>query len=141
MITKEEINRLIEAASPKLRLAIILSSECGLRLGEIIALTPEDIDLDNREINVDKIATFHDGEWKLEDNITMKHRKVDMTDDVIAEIGRVGLLNDCSPLAIRGQYRKLTRELGIDSKFHDLRKYYLNSDPGHLEELVTFKEV
>ena len=92
--------------------------------------------------NVDKSATYHDGAWKLEDSITKNsHRKVDMTDEVIEEIGKVGLLNGYTPLAIRGQYRNLTRKLGIDSNFHDLRKYYLNSDPEHLEELVIFKEV
>ena len=141
MITKEDINRLIEVANPKLRLAIILSSECGLRSGEISALTPEDIELENKEISVDKTLVFHGNKWQIEDSITKNYRKVGITDKVIEEIGRIELLKDYSPLAIRRQYHFLTQQLGIDSIFHDLRKYYLNSNPEHLKELDIFKEV
>jgi len=37
---------LIEAITPRYRAAVLLGAGCGLRRGEIIALTPQDIDLE-----------------------------------------------------------------------------------------------
>jgi integrase len=41
-----QVAALIEAITPRYRAAVLLGAWCGLRRGEIIALTPQDIDLD-----------------------------------------------------------------------------------------------
>jgi integrase len=43
---------LIEAITPRYRAAVLLGAWCGLRRGEIIALTPRDIDLDAGTVTI-----------------------------------------------------------------------------------------
>lgn len=40
-----EVVALVEAITPRYRAAVVLAARCGLRRGEIIALTREDVDL------------------------------------------------------------------------------------------------
>ena len=47
-----QVVALIEAITPRYRAAVLLGAWCGLRRGEIIALTPQDIDLDAGTVTV-----------------------------------------------------------------------------------------
>ena len=47
-----QVAALIEAITPRYRAAVLLGAWCGLRRGEIIALRPEDIDLDAGTVTV-----------------------------------------------------------------------------------------
>jgi integrase len=47
-----QVAALIEAITPRYRAAVLLGAWCGLRRGEIIALTPQDIDLDTGTVTV-----------------------------------------------------------------------------------------
>jgi integrase len=47
-----QVVALIEAITPRYRAAVLLGAWCGLRRGEIIALTPQDIDLEARTVTV-----------------------------------------------------------------------------------------
>ncbi len=48
------VDGLLNAKYEPYRAAFLLALECGLRLGEIVALSPEDINLDLRHVNVTK---------------------------------------------------------------------------------------
>jgi integrase len=52
VLTKNEIERLIEAAHPKYRVLLATAAFTGLRLGELLALVWADVDLDNGFIHV-----------------------------------------------------------------------------------------
>lgn len=47
-----QVVALIEAITPRYRAAVLLGAWCGLRRGEIIALTPQDIDLDAATVTI-----------------------------------------------------------------------------------------
>jgi integrase len=47
-----QVVTLIEAITPRYRAAVLLGAWCGLRRGEIIALTPQDIDLDAGTVTI-----------------------------------------------------------------------------------------
>ncbi len=47
-----QVVALIEAITPRYRAAVLLGAWCGLRRGEIIALTPQDIDLDAGTVTI-----------------------------------------------------------------------------------------
>ena len=48
----DQLAALIEAITPRYRAAVLLGAWCGLRRGEIIALRPQDIDLDTGTVTV-----------------------------------------------------------------------------------------
>jgi integrase len=49
-----QVAALIEAITPRYRAAVLLGAWCGMRRGEIIALKPEDIDLQAATVTVDE---------------------------------------------------------------------------------------
>lgn len=49
-----QVAALIEAITPRYRAAVLLGAWCGLRRGEIIALKPEDIDLEAGTVAIDE---------------------------------------------------------------------------------------
>ena len=53
-LTPDQLRRLIEATPPSWRLLISLSALCGLRKGEVLALTWDDIDLEATTLSVNK---------------------------------------------------------------------------------------
>ena len=50
--THPQVMALIRAFAPRLRLAILVGASCGLRYGEVMGLTVEDFDLQNRVVRV-----------------------------------------------------------------------------------------
>ena len=52
MASVAQVVALIEAITPRYRAAVLLGAWCGLRRGEIIALRPQDIDLDAGTVTV-----------------------------------------------------------------------------------------
>ncbi|MBN1652661.1 MAG: site-specific integrase [Deltaproteobacteria bacterium] len=115
--TTEEYQKLIDAASPKLRLAIILGYCTAMRLGEIINLDWKQIDLTSKLIRLES-----------SDTKTGKPRRVPLDATVIEELktyprsidGR--LFGETSRDAISSAFRKLCKRVGVDSlRFHDLR--------------------
>lgn len=57
---------------------------CGLRIGELLALTVEDIDLDNKKININKSYQRINGRDVVTEPKTPKSkRKIDITDNLV----------------------------------------------------------
>jgi integrase len=56
VLSVAQVNALIEAIEPRYRAMIVLGAWCGLRLGELLALTRADVDLLHATVRVDKSA-------------------------------------------------------------------------------------
>jgi integrase len=115
--TEEEYQKLIDAASPKLRLAIVLGYYTAMRLGEIVNLDWKQIDLTSKMIRLES-----------SDTKTGKPRRVPLDSTVIEElkmyprsiVGR--LFGETSRDTISSTFHKLCKHVGVDSlRFHDLR--------------------
>ncbi|KPC68012.1 integrase, partial [Thermoactinomyces vulgaris] len=50
--TPQQLTDLLEALHPQYRAPVLVAAWCSLRRGEIISLTPEDVDLEAAEIHV-----------------------------------------------------------------------------------------
>ena len=123
--TTEDVNALINQASPNLKTAIMLAAFCGLRRGEIAALTDTDIHdnflhvsksavIDaNHKIIIKKPKTYHSDRYVTMPDIVREH--------VQNKTGRI------CPIAlstITREFDALRDRLGLRCRFHDLRHYY-----------------
>lgn len=101
-LTPAEFERLMAAASPSLRPAIILAVETGMRREELFGLTASAIDLNRREVHLEKTKTS-------------APRRVPLSDKAVATIKN--LLDD--PARPRSGYL-FCKEDG--SRFNDMKK-------------------
>lgn len=123
--TTEDVNALISQASPNLKTAIMLAASCGLRRGEIAALTSDDIIGDtihvhrsavydsNGKIVIKRPKTYHSDRYVTMPDIVRNH--------VQNKTGRI------CPIAlstITREFDALRDRLGLRCRFHDLRHYY-----------------
>ena len=126
--TTEDVHNLIEYASPNLKTAIMLAAYCGLRRGEIAALTSDDIAGDT--IHVNKSAVYDsDGKVVIKRPKTYhSDRFVTMPDVVRKHIAnKVGRIVPITLSTITREFDKLRDRLGLKCRFHDLRHYYASA--------------
>jgi integrase len=126
--TTEQIYTMLDHASENLTTAIMLAAFCGLRRGEIAALTSDDVS--DNVIHV-KAAAVRGADGKL----TIKAPKTYTSDRYIPipsfvydhikdKRGRV------CPIALNSitrRFEELREKLGYTCRFHDLRHYYASS--------------
>lgn len=127
VLTTEQIYTMIDYASENLKTAIMLAAFCGLRRGEIAALTSDDIN--GNMIHVNKSAVLKDG---IQINKTPKtytsDRYVPAPDFVIEHIkGKTGRVCPIALNSITRRYQELRDKLGYKGRFHDLRHYYASA--------------
>lgn len=127
--TKSELKTLLEKAKGTgYYLPILLASTCGMRAGEICALTSEDIN--GNKINVNKsLVCDENGKWLIKQPKSYAgYRNIDMPDSVKREIENInGKIVRYNPHSLSNGFRKLL----IDSKlplfnFHALRHFYVS---------------
>lgn len=111
---------------------------CGLRVGELLALTPEDIDLNRREISITKSYIRIGGEDIISTPKTQNsYRKVRMPAFLAEELGvylrahrkiRSGeRIFQVSRLAMSRVIHKFAKAAGVpDIRVHDLRHSYVS---------------
>lgn len=84
-LTREEQRQFLEASAERAyypQYAFVLQT--GIRVGELIALTWDDIDLSNRELSVTKTMYCLHGEWIVGDTKTASGRRtIPLTDEAI----------------------------------------------------------
>jgi integrase len=78
LLEKDEIITLINATPPKYRLIVVLGAYCGLRIGEILALTANDIDMNKHNVSISKSVNHRNGkahfsEPKTQSSIRIVH--------------------------------------------------------------------
>lgn len=117
----------------------MLAGKCGLRLGEILGLTWDDIDFENEMISINK-------QWKLLKNGTCgfgelksinSNRKVHMSKSVIAELKQYKntytinkdrrLFNNKYTCSLASQLISIYRKKGYNISVHELRHTYATS--------------
>ena len=112
----DKCRRLLEAANPTMRLAIIFGNTTGMRMGEICSLVWSDIDLKRAVIRI------RHGTTKTGDG-----REIPIIDELAVELAKQpqaidGRLFKVDRRSLYSAFRRLCRKLGIsDLRFHDLR--------------------
>lgn len=123
--TTEDVNALIAHASPNMKTAIMLAAFCGLRRGEIAALTASDILSD--ALCVRRSAVYDsDGKMVIKHPKTYHSARIVMMPDIVREHIKDKTDRIC-PLAlstITREFDALRDRLGMRCRFHDLRHYY-----------------
>lgn len=127
--TSEEIKRLLSVAEGTQYKTAILLGCCGLRRGEICALTMNDIDFDNNTIHITKdIVQDTDGNWITKAPKTAQSiRNVVVPDAVIESIKQNGLYTKCPHNITEWMHRKQD-ELGITRfSLHKTRHFFVST--------------
>ena len=123
--TTEDVNTLIAHASPNIKTAIMLAAYCGLRRGEIAALSSDDIVGDT--IHVHRSAVYDsNGQIVIKRPKTYhSDRYVTMPDIVRSHVqNKTGRICPIALSTITKDFDKLRDRLGLRCRFHDLRHYY-----------------
>lgn len=129
--TDEQIRRLIElAGSPGMELAFIMGASLGMRRSEICALTWSDID--GKTIHITK-AMVQDkkNKWVIKSTKTNAGtRDIEMPDFIDERLKNMrggakkeDLIFNFTPSAITMRFYKVSKQIGIKCRFHDLRHY------------------
>jgi integrase len=149
---KEEVRRLIEAATERFRTAIVVSALCGLRASELRGLRWVDVDLKAQLIHVrqraDAFNTFGDPKSAA------GRRSVPMGPHVTNLLKRWKLACPPSPFdlvfpsrrgtvqghanILKRHFKPLCREVGIVLRWHDLRHFAVSL---WIEQGFSVKEV
>lgn len=127
--TPEEIKTLIDAAGESQYKTALLLGCCGLRRGEICALTMDDIDLENNIIHITKDIVISDTrQWVVKTPKTASSiRDVSVPQEVIDSIKNNGLFK-MHPNQISDWMRKTQKRLGMETfSLHKLRHFFVSS--------------
>jgi integrase len=138
VLTNAEVEKLLNLISPeKDKMIVLIAVKCGLRAGEIVGLTWNDVDFKNADLIVDKqwkkLKTGEYGFGTLKSKNS--YRKVPIPADVIPELkkykenaprelkyDRVFPENTTSNLCTRLRFK--FKRLGFENSMHDLRHTY-----------------
>lgn len=124
--TDEDICRVLNASAsdPELQRCIMLGAFCGLRRGEICALSADDVDGD--QLIIDKaIARGPDGYVQKPPKTDDSNRVVDLPQSVLDRLPKEGPFVESSPNAITARFLRLVESIGLPHfRFHDLRHYF-----------------
>ena len=100
---------------------------CGLRVGELLALTPKDIDLENGSINVAKTYHFMNGEDVITSPKTpSSYRKVSMPAFLVDEIE---------------EYMNSMYEPDKNERLFKFKRHHLNKNLAYIIEQNNFKPI
>lgn len=124
--TDEEVKKLLEEASPRMRKAVILGSN-SLRRGEIAALKYEDISENGIYVHADIVQDRY-GTWVYKDHAKTpgSTRYVYMPREMLDALGTgSGYVVDYkNPDCISRTMERLADRLGMNVTLHSLRRYY-----------------
>lgn len=126
--TDEQVKRLLDAASPEMKIAIVLGS-LSLRRGEVCALKYEDIypDLNMIYVHADIIQNKY-REWVYKDipKTSASVRSITVPKEVISLInpkGKSGYIVPLKPSSVTWNFCDLRDKLQVKVSFHSLRRY------------------
>ena len=125
--TTDQVYDLINHASPNLKTAIMLAAFCGLRRGEIVALTSDDV-YDN-VIHVRSAAVRMNGKTTVRQPKTYtSDRYTPIPPFVMRHIENIeGRICPIELNSITRRFEELREKLGYKCRFHDLRHYYASA--------------
>jgi len=134
ILSEEEEKRLFEASSGHLRPVLVIALQTGMRLGEILSLRWDQIDLEERVIRVERTKSG-------------RVRFVPVNDQVLEELLRLrkerSEEEDIFPWrSVKTSFKGACRRAGIkDLRFHDLRHTFATRLVKRGIDLITVKEL
>jgi len=98
----------------------------GFRIGELLALTSDDVDFKNNTVSINKDVVFVKGKRIVQTTKTQAGvRTIPLPQSSIDLLkGRKGQLFDMTYNAVRNGFRRLSEKTGIDVSAHKLRHTY-----------------
>jgi len=128
--TTEEVYSLINLASPNMKTAIMLAAFCGLRRGEIAALTIGDIQGNVLHVHSAAVIDEKNSVKVKQPKTYTSDRYIPIPEFVLNHI--LGNKNDkrVCPLSLNSishRFTELRDKLGYNCRFHDLRHYYASA--------------
>lgn len=125
--TTDQVYDLINHASPNLKTAIMLAAFCGLRRGEIVALTSDDV--------YDNVIHIRSAAVRMNGKTTVRQPKTYTSDRytpippfVARHIENMeGRICPIELNSITRRFEELREKLGYKCRFHDLRHYYASA--------------
>lgn len=126
--TTEQIYTMLNHASENLSTAIMLAAFCGLRRGEIAALTSDDVYDDVIHVKAAAVRGA-DGKMKIKAPKTYtSDRYIPIPEFVHDHIkNKRGRICPIALNSITRRFEELREKLGYACRFHDLRHYYASS--------------
>ena len=127
IFTQDQINLLYSSADVRLRAAICLGFDCGLRISEVISLRIRDIDSKNMLIHIHDSKRHKSRTVKLSEFClkTLRNYWKVYRPEVFLFPGRDG--NHLNVTVVHSSFRKLLKECNITderARFHSLRATY-----------------
>ena len=125
--TDDDVSRLLSAADPELKKAVVLSALGTFRRGECCALKYADVSKDHIYVHADFVMD-EGRKWIYKEHPKTGHsvRVVLLPAEATAQLGKgdpdsyvVGVMPD----AITHRFCRLRKKLGLSFRFHDLRAY------------------
>ena len=128
--TTDEVRQILEAGAKKdIYLPILLAALLGLRKSEILALTWEDIDIENSRMRINKASVKDEyGTYITKTTKTASStRTLSMPPQIIEALPPRGLDKEnviaMRPDTFYSRYKRIVAKLGFDYNFHSLRHY------------------
>ncbi len=140
ILTEEEEQQLLQASAPHLRIAILLATNAGLRLGEVLALRWRDIDLVNDRLTIEHGKGDKCRQVEINSNLRLAlwdYRKNCKTEFLFCS-DRTGkpILNP------KTAFLGAVRRSGIGHcRFHDLRHTFATRLVSRGADLVTVQQL
>lgn len=87
-LTLDQTRQLVEAVrGDRLEAFVVVAAFCGLRLGELLGLVWENVDLDGGTLRVERILQRRGGKWLLEEPKSESSRRtIDLAEPVVAAL-------------------------------------------------------
>lgn len=118
-LTKDEYTRLLKAASDDMRRVIIVAVNTGMRMGEILGLTWDDVDFERSEIHIPRTKTDDPRVIPMPEVVAAQIRA--QSRGIYRQIFRVTQSKRPIP-AVSQRFANIAERAGIkDLSFHDLR--------------------
>lgn len=129
--TQEELKQILDAAKGTMfEIPLMLGAVCGLRRGEILALTVDDLDANN-VLTINKVIVVdYEGKQILKNHPKTKGsiRKVYAPPEIADKIRQQGYVYKGAPTSINKWLIMKERKLGIkEFSLHKLRHYFCTS--------------
>ena len=126
--TQEDIMKLLNNVKPGscLERAVLLGAFCGLRRGEICALTADDVDRENMVLRINKSMVRMGHGYTIKPPKTDEsNRIVPIQEAVLSRLPIEGRVCPATPTTITNEFVHLVRRVGLEHfRFHDLRHFY-----------------
>jgi integrase len=135
VVTDKELNLILNhLKQPHYKIIVLLSAWGGLRRGEIFALKWKNVDFENCRIEINSALTLSEnGYIEKPPKSANGYRTVILPEELITMLKEYRKNNfdtkyifNISPSTLTHHFMKITKELDLDIRFHDIRHYHSN---------------